>query len=62
MGFDKVAYDNEYRREHYDRTTVMLPKGRRAILKQYAAERGESLNTVIIAALEQYTGIDLTND
>ena len=62
MGFDQDAYVNVYKREHYDRATVMLPKGRRDVLKRYAAERGESLNAVIIAALEQYTGIDLSSD
>ena len=62
MGYDKYTYDNAYKRAHYDRTTVMLPKGKRADLQAYARQAGTSVNAVIIAALEQYTGLDLSSD
>lgn len=61
MGFDQNAYVNQYKRDNYDRVTAMLPKGRKALLQEYARQRGASVNAVIIAALEAYTGLDLSS-
>ena len=62
VGFDKVAYANQYKRDHYDRYSLMLPKDSKARLQEYARQRGESLNAVIIAAIEAYTGVPLSDD
>lgn len=62
MGFDRNAYANQYRRDHNDRYSLTLPKGSKARLQAYARQAGESVNAVIIAALEQYTGLDLSSD
>ncbi len=62
MAFDKNAYINQYKRDNYDRYSLMLPKGSKQLLKEYADNRGESLNAVIIRALERETGLDLSKD
>lgn len=61
MGFDWNSYTAAYKREHYERVAFEVPKGRRGALKKYAAERGISVNALIIAALEQYTDLDLSS-
>ena len=60
MAFDKVAYDNEYRRQNYDRIAVQIPKGRKDALKAYADRHGETLNSLFVKAVEQYTSLDLS--
>lgn len=61
MGFDWNAYTTEYKRAHYERVSVDLPKGKRAVLRKYAADNDTSVNALVIAALEQYTGLDLSS-
>ena len=46
-GFNKVKYNNEYNRESYDRFSLMLPKGKKDIIRQAAEKHGESINTFI---------------
>ena len=58
----RAPYINQYQREHYYRYGVLLPIASKAALQAYAAERGESLNAVIVAAIEAYTGIDLSDN
>ncbi len=60
MAFDKNSYDNDYKRQNYDRVTVLLPKGRKRELKAYADARGESVGAVIIEALESHCKLDLS--
>lgn len=45
--FDKVKYNNSFNKEKYDRTTIMLPKGKKEEIKAYAATMGESVNAYI---------------
>ncbi|MDO5398721.1 MAG: hypothetical protein Q4G33_12415 [bacterium] len=45
--FDKVAYDNDYIREKYDRLTLTIPKGKKALLKEYCQKRNISINKCI---------------
>lgn len=40
----------------------MLPKGKRAMLKAYAEKNGISVNSLIVQAIEEYTGIPMTKD
>lgn len=51
--FNKIAYQNDYNREKYDRFSLMLPKGRKEELKALAAERGMSLNEFINTILTE---------
>ncbi len=53
--FNEVKYKNDFNNEHYDRVSLMLPKGMKSELKQIAAERGyKSVNALILAAIEAY--------
>ena len=52
--FDKFAYNNEYTKNHYDRIVVLVPKGRREILKQTAKSKGVTTNQYILDAIDFY--------
>lgn len=43
---------NKYVKSHYDRINVTFPKGYREKLKAHAAKNGESVNALIIRAIE----------
>ena len=49
--FDK---QNEYNKAKYDRYSLMLPKGQKAIIQEYADKQGIKLNTLINNAITQY--------
>lgn len=41
-----------YNKKAYDRIDVIVPKGQRQIIKDYAASQGKSLNRFICDAIE----------
>ena len=51
---NSVALKNDYNRERYDRLNLMVPKGKREILKNRAKSMGMSLNKYFMAAVEQF--------
>ena len=51
---NSVALKNDYNRERYDRLNIMVPKGKREILKNRAKSMGMSLNRYIMTAVEQF--------
>lgn len=57
----RPGYQAEFERENYDRVVILLPKGKRQILKDYAAKRGESVTQLVISTLEEKHGINLTD-
>lgn len=50
------AEAEKYKKEHYDRLTVYVPKGKSDELKAAAAALGMSLNEYILAALDKFEG------
>lgn len=52
--FDKFTYNNAYTKNHYDRIVILVPKGRRDILKQTAKSKGVTTNQYIIDAIDFY--------
>lgn len=67
MAFDQQQYITEYVRENYDQVMVKIPKGKKQLLKQKAQElnitddKGKtSVNRMIIEAIEQVYGLDLS--
>ena len=52
QAFDNIKYKNDYCAEHYDRVVILLPKGEREELKQYAKAQGMSTNAWILQAIE----------
>ena len=44
---------NKYMKQNYDRINLMLPKGKKAVIQDYAAAHGESVNGFINRALDE---------
>lgn len=44
---------NKYMQENYDRVSLMMPKGRKDVVKAQAAKNGESLNGYINRAIDE---------
>lgn len=42
-----------YNKKAYDRIDVIVPKGKRQVIKDFAASQGKSLNRFICEAIEQ---------
>lgn len=48
MPYDKVRYNNAYNKETYDRLSIQVPKGRKAIIEAHWKSRGyKSLNSYV---------------
>lgn len=60
MAFDKVRYDNDFKRQNYDRVTILIPKGKSKVLKDYAKTQGKSVSQVTVEALETVCKLDLS--
>jgi predicted HicB family RNase H-like nuclease len=51
--FDKVAYNNQFNAQAYDRINLTVPKGEKARIKAHAEARGESVNGYINRLIEE---------
>ncbi len=51
-GFDKIAYQNSYIREKYDRINLTVPKGRKEEIKKKALAEDKSVNEYINSLIE----------
>ena len=45
--FNHIEYQNQYNKDKYDRITIMVPKGNKAVLQIYAKKLNLSLNGLI---------------
>ena len=45
--FDKIAYNNRFIAQTYDRINLTVPKGNKDRIKAYAEKNGESINGYI---------------
>ena len=55
MAFDSNEYNNNYKKEHYDRLQVLLRKGSRAKLEELANKQGKkNVSQLMKDALYQY--------
>lgn len=59
MAFDPQEYKYEFRRENYDQMSFLVPKGKRQVIRDYAATKGISVAQLIIRALEDCYKLDL---
>ena len=48
-----------YNKKAYDRIDVIVPKGKRQVIKDFAASQGKSLNKFICDAIEDQMGTKL---
>lgn len=46
------AYIEDYKKQHYDRILLLLPKGKKKDLQEYAKANGKTVNRLIIDLLE----------
>lgn len=60
MAFDSNAYKTDFQRQNYDRIVALIPKGKGKEIKAFAQARGKSVSQIIVEALEEYYGIDLS--
>ena len=51
--FDKIKYKNSFIAEKYDRINLTIPKGKKAIIKDFAQNKGKSVNTFINEAIDE---------
>lgn len=49
--FDKVSYNNSFNSKAYDRVSLMLRKGSKAVLQAHVSKTGESVNSFINRAI-----------
>ena len=61
MAFDQQKYIDEFNKENYDRLSIRIPKGKKDVLTELSKSKGgQSINSLIIEALEAYYDIDLS--
>lgn len=58
--FDKIAYDNAYIAENYDRVNLTVPKGKKEKIREHAERRGEKVNAFINRAIDETMERDKT--
>lgn len=51
--FNKVAYNNAYNAQAYDRVNLTMPKGKKAEVQAHAEAMGESVNAFINRAIDE---------
>lgn len=50
--FNQLQYQNEFVRKKYDRIGLVVPKGKKQVVKAKAAAAGESVNEYINKAIK----------
>jgi hypothetical protein len=60
VAFDKLEYNAQYTKTHYERITLTIPKGTKAVVKQMAGDYGVSMTQLALSAIEQKYGVSLT--
>ena len=51
--FDKNKYVQEYHKQNYDRLEIILPKGKKATIKNVAKMSNESVNSLVNRAIDE---------
>lgn len=57
----RPGYNAEFEKTNYDRVLILVPKGKKQVLKDLANSKGMSMTQATIEALESYYGINLTD-
>lgn len=57
-GESNVDYRNRYMADYYDRLSVVVPKGRKNDIAEYAAAKGTTINGLVNMLLQAEMGID----
>ena len=48
-----AAVKNKWNKENYDRIEIIVPKGKKDLIKAHAEVRGESVNALINRAIDE---------
>lgn len=48
-----AAVKNKWNKENYDRIEIIVPKGKKGLIKAHAESRGESVNAFINRAIDE---------
>lgn len=51
--FDKIAYNNQFNANAYDRINLTIPKGQKEAIKARAESQGESVNAYIWRLIQE---------
>ena len=51
--FNQIKYQNEYNKSNYDRVGIVMPKGRKDVIKKKAMEAGQSMSEYVNQAIEE---------
>lgn len=51
--FDKVKYKNEFISKTYDRINLIVPKGKKDVIKAFADSKGKSINGFVNEAINE---------
>lgn len=54
MGKTSSDVKNRWNAQNYDRITALVPKGMREVFKAACAARGDTMNAVLVAAINAY--------
>lgn len=56
----RFEYQNEYNKENYFKVALRIPKEKKETLQELAKLEKTSINKLIINAVEQFYGVDLS--
>lgn len=48
----RIKANNRYNEKAYDRINIAVPKGKKAMIAEKAAQQGESINAFVIRAID----------
>jgi len=48
-----TTYKNQFQKENYDRINLIVPKGKKQVIKEFAESKGKSLNGFINEAVDE---------
>lgn len=58
--FDKIKYQNEFNKANYDRIEIVVPKGKKAELKEIIKASGQSMSEYINQAINERIEKEIT--
>ena len=50
---NQVQYKNDWQRENCDRIALLVPKGKKEVIKKYAKAKGKSMNSYVMSAVDE---------
>ena len=56
MSYDAI---NKYNKENYEKLAIRVPKGKKAILENLSKMTGQSINMLVLGAVEEKYGVNL---